>query len=219
MRDLSISQEYYLCAVNEKGSISSFAAEKLVCLVASALLDMKLADCIEIENKRVQVIGDLPEELSFLDSLYVFIHVGKPVKVEKILEEYTYSMTDKRLKRLMADLGRSMEEDGITKEVVSGLFGGKSSYVPNQKAVELVIDKVRAEMLEEGTVTEETAALVVLLDISKSMKYYFSKYEQKKIKEKLERLLHDPNGKMVKEMVDYVQNMMAMITIWMTVYS
>ncbi len=219
MRDLSISQEYYLCAVNEKGSISSFAAEKLVCLVASALLDMKLADCIEIENKRVQVIGDLPEELSFLDSLYDFIHVGKPVKVEKILEEYTYSMTDKRLKRLMADLGRSMEEDGITKEVVSGLFGGKSSYVPNQKAVELVIDKVRAEMLEEGTVTEETAALVVLLDISKSMKYYFSKYEQKKIKEKLERLLHDPNGKMVKEMVDYVQNMMAMITIWMTVYS
>lgn len=219
MRDLSISQEYYLCAVNEKGAISSFAAEKLVCLVASALLDMKLADCIEIENKRVQVIGDLPEELSFLDSLYDFIHVGKPVKVEKILEEYTYSMTDKRLKRLMADLGRSMEEDGITKEVVSGLFGGKSSYVPNQKAVELVIDKVRAEMLEEGTVTEETAALVVLLDISKSMKYYFSKYEQKKIKEKLERLLHDPNGKMVKEMVDYVQNMMAMITIWMTVYS
>lgn len=219
MRDLSISQEYYLCAVNEKGSISSFAAEKPVCLVASALLDMKLADCIEIENKRVQVIGDLPEELSFLDSLYDFIHVGKPVKVEKILEEYTYSMTDKRLKRLMADLGRSMEEDGITKEVVSGLFGGKSSYVPNQKAVELVIDKVRAEMLEEGTVTEETAALVVLLDISKSMKYYFSKYEQKKIKEKLERLLHDPNGKMVKEMVDYVQNMMAMITIWMTVYS
>lgn len=219
MRDLSISQEYYLCAVNEKGSISSFAAEKLVCLVASALLDMKLADCIEIENKRVQVIGDLPEELSFLDSLYDFIHVGKPVKVEKILEEYTYSMTDKRLKRLMADLGRSMEEDGITKEVVSGLFGGKSSYVPNQKAVELVIDKVRAEMLEEGTVTEEVAALIVLLDISKSMKYYFSKYEQKKIKEKLERLLHDPNGKMVKEMVDYVQNMMAMITIWMTVYS
>lgn len=219
MRDLSISQEYYLCAVNEKGAISSFAAEKLVCLVPSALLDMKLADCIEIENKRVQVIGDLPEELSFLDSLYDFIHVGKPVKVEKILEEYTYSMTDKRLKRLMADLGRSMEEDGITKEVVSGLFGGKSSYVPNQKAVELVIDKVRAEMLEEGTVTEETAALVVLLDISKSMKYYFSKYEQKKIKEKLERLLHDPNGKMVKEMVDYVQNMMAMITIWMTVYS
>ena len=219
MRDLSISQEYYLCAVNEKGAISSFAAEKLVCLVASALLDMKLADCIEIENKRVQVIGNLPEELSFLDSLYDFIHVGKPVKVEKILEEYTYSMTDKRLKRLMADLGRSMEEDGITKEVVSGLFGGKSSYVPNQKAVELVIDKVRVEMLEEGTVTEETAALVVLLDISKSMKYYFSKYEQKKIKEKLERLLHDPNGKMVKEMVDYVQNMMAMITIWMTVYS
>lgn len=219
MRDLSISQEYYLCAVNEKGSISSFAAEKLVCLVASALLDMKLADCIEIENKRVQVIGDLPEELSFLDSLYDFIHVGKPVKVEKILEEYNYSITDKRLKRLMADLGRSMEEDGITKEVVSGLFGGKSSYVPNQEAVELVIDKVRAEMLEEGTVTEEVAALIVLLDISKSMKYYFSKYEQKKIKEKLERLLHDPSGKMVKGMVDYIQTMMTMSAILLTVYN
>ena len=35
MQDLSITQEYYICAVNEKGRISDFSTERLVFWICS----------------------------------------------------------------------------------------------------------------------------------------------------------------------------------------
>lgn len=42
MRDLSITQEYLICAMHGKGKISGFNVEKLVCVVASGLLELKM---------------------------------------------------------------------------------------------------------------------------------------------------------------------------------
>ena len=39
MRDLTLSQEYLLCAVNEKGRLPHLGVERTVCLVAAALTD------------------------------------------------------------------------------------------------------------------------------------------------------------------------------------
>ena len=55
MRDLSITQEYLICAVNEKGKISGFSTERLVCLVAAGLLDMELAGAVRLTEKRVEI--------------------------------------------------------------------------------------------------------------------------------------------------------------------
>ena len=90
MRDLSITQEYLICAMGEKGKISGFDVEKLVCVVASGLLELKMEDCIKLEKKRVRVIGELPVKKRYLKPLYDFINQPKPVKVEKIIEEYNY---------------------------------------------------------------------------------------------------------------------------------
>ena len=58
MRDLSITQEYLICAVNEKGKISGFSTERLVCLVAAGLLDMELAGAVRLTDKRVEIAGE-----------------------------------------------------------------------------------------------------------------------------------------------------------------
>lgn len=42
MRDLTLSQEYLLCAVNEKGRLPHLGVERTVCLVAAALLGLQL---------------------------------------------------------------------------------------------------------------------------------------------------------------------------------
>lgn len=43
MKDLTITQEYMICALNEKGKMSElFGVEKIVCFVATGLLEMKL---------------------------------------------------------------------------------------------------------------------------------------------------------------------------------
>lgn len=60
MNNLSIIQEYALCAVNEKGKISSFSTERLVCFVAAGLLELQLENVIAIDGKKVAIARDLP---------------------------------------------------------------------------------------------------------------------------------------------------------------
>ena len=55
---------------------------------------------------------------------------------------------------------------------------------------------MRAELLEDGPVCDDTAALVVLLEQVKCLKIYFSDFEQKSIQ------------KIVKDMMTYLQVIM-----------
>lgn len=54
----------------------------------------------------------------------------------------------------------------------SALFGAVR-YLPSHEAVDRVVNKLRAELLEEGVITEEAALLAVLLDKSNQMKMFF----------------------------------------------
>ena len=101
MQDLSITQEYYICAVNEKGRISDFSTERLVCFVAAGLLDLQLEDCVSLDQKRVAVTGPLPEGRNYLKSLYGFLAEKGSMKPEKVMEAYTYSLSDKHIDALM----------------------------------------------------------------------------------------------------------------------
>lgn len=218
MRDLSLTQEYMICAVNEKGAISGFSTEKLVCLVAAGLLDLRLAGCLELEGKKARVTAPLPADRAYLESLYDYVG-DRPKALEKIVEGYTYSISDQRLARLTEDVGRSLAALGLVEETQGGLLGRKKNYVPTERAVGAVIDMVRAELLEEGEVTEEIAALVVLLEKSKCVKTYFSAYERKAIQEKLKAIAASPEGKLVGELVAYVENMIAIGCALIAVYS
>ena len=54
--------------------------------------------------------------------------------------------------------------------VKAGLLGKKQGYLPTREAINAVVDLVRAELLEEGEVTEDVAALVILLEQGKCLK-------------------------------------------------
>ena len=170
MRDLTISQEYLICAVNEKGTLFTFNTEKMVCLVAAALLELQLEGCVTVDKKYITVTAPLPGEKAHLRPLYDYLKGDKPMRTEKLLEEYTYSITDARLKELMAAIGDSLVGRGLVEPVQSGLLGRKQGYRPTREAIHSVVDLVRAELLEEGEVTEDVAALVILLDKGKSLK-------------------------------------------------
>ena len=76
---------------------------------------------------------------------------------------------------------------------------GTVSYVPAKEAIHGVTDMMRAELLEEGEVTEEIAALAVLLERGGCLKPYFSQHEQKEMRARLKEMLNAPNGKLVKK--------------------
>ena len=219
MRDLSIAQEYMICAVNTKGKISGFSTEKLVCFIAAALLELQLENCVKIDKKRVTVIDSLPEEKQYLKPLYDFLDQSKPVRLEKIVETYNYSMTDKKLNELFNSIGTSLNHIGLAKVVKTGISGRRNAYIPTAEAVHYAIDMIRAELLENVEITEDIASLVILLEKSKTLKVYFSKYEQNEIKKKIREITNSDTGKMIKAMIDYVENMIAVMSTFMVLYS
>lgn len=219
MKDLSTTQEYLICAVNSKGKISGFSTEKLVCLVASGLLELQMEDCVKIDKKDVVVTNRLPETKAYLKPLYDFINKSKPVKLEKILEAYTYSITDKNLNELINSIGVSLERMDLVEVAHSGILGNRNAYIPNVNAVHYVVDMIRAEFLEDIEITEDIASLIILLDRSKLLKTYFSEYERKEIKKKLKEIINSETGKMIKDMVAYVENMIAMMSVLIVAYS
>lgn len=218
MKDLSITQEYLICAVNSKGKISGFGSEKLICLIASGLLELQLEDCIKIDKKRVTVTNNLPDEKLYLKPLYDFVNQQKPVKLEKILEAYNYSFKDRGYE-LVNTIGASLKDLGLVEVTRTGVFGNKNAYIPNANAVHYVVDMIRAEFLEDVEVTEDIASLIILLDKSKVLKTYFSEYEQKEIKKKLKEITNSDTGKSIKDMVNNVEYMITMMNVLIVAYS
>lgn len=118
----------------------------------------------------------------------------------------------------MASIGKELVAMGLARQAAGGVFG-TISYVPTTEAIHGVTDMVRAELLEDGEVTEDIAALVILLERGGCLKPYFSQFEQKEMRARLKALLNSPNGKLVKNMVDYVENMIAIVTVLVTAHS
>ena len=148
MRDLTLSQEYLLCAVNEKGRLPHLGVERTVCLVAAALLELQLEGCVAVDKKYVTVTGPLPEGQAHLRPLYAFVNRPKPIRKEKLLEEYTYTVTDAQRDELLESIGRSLADLGLVQPVKVGLLGKKKGYAPTPEAISGVVDMIRAELLE-----------------------------------------------------------------------
>lgn len=204
MKDLSITQEYMVCTVNGKGALSSSNQKAVACLIVSGLLDMQLAKCISLNDKKVNVCAELSEHLAYLKPLYDVINQEKTMKVEKVVEAYTIAFTDKKLYELVDAIMESLKEADVVEPAKAGVLGNKDNYVPRKETITGVIEKIRAELLEDGEISEDVIALTALMDEAGNLKDYFSKYEQKELKNKIEAIKKSEAGTLAKEMAQHI---------------
>ena len=52
MNDLSLVQQYLLCAVSDGGKLTSLHSERMICFLAGGLLTLELAGCVAAEGKK-----------------------------------------------------------------------------------------------------------------------------------------------------------------------
>lgn len=208
---LSITQSYLLCVLNEKGKLPTFGTEAAICLVAGGVLDLIFSGCVKVEDKKLGITDKLVDEKQYLKSLYELIKDNESITLKKIASEYCFSLTDKKLKALVEDVGTSLAKVQCVKTEQGGFFGSTTCFIPDAQAVDDIVQRIRAEILEEDTLSEEMIALASLLEKSNEMKQYFSKYEKKQLKERLEIIRKESSNQLVKEMVDYINTMIAII--------
>ena len=67
MQELSLTQEYLLCVLRNKGKISSFDIEKGMCLTGACVLELLLDGIISWEEKdKLSLRTHLPDRMSYL---------------------------------------------------------------------------------------------------------------------------------------------------------
>lgn len=212
MKDLSVSQSYLICTLNENGKLPALSTEIPVCLLAGSLMDLIFANCVAVgEDKKIYITAELSKEHLYLNSLYTFIKESKPMKMEGLASEYAFTFSDKRLKTLIRDVGNSLADLGCVTTKDGGILGKTSYFIPDSKIVDYVIQNIRAELLECGTVSDHMIALVSLMDKSNQIKRYFSKYEKDQLKVRLKEIKGSDSNKMVKEMTEYIDTMVVII--------
>ncbi len=214
MNTLSISQQYLLCTFNEKGKMPSLSIEYSVCLLAGGLIDLIYAKSLEIDDKKkLLIIGELDPELKHLRSLYNFIKHSKPMKVEDLASEYVFSLLSKQLNLLIEEIGSSLAEQEYVVTNIGGFLGKTTYYMPRKEVVDKIVESIRAELLETGPVSEDMIALVSLLAKSGQLNKFFSKYENDQLKVRIKEMMDDASYVLVKEMVDYIDFMMVILTL------
>lgn len=212
MKDLSITQEYLLCALNEKGSLQMTSQKVPVCLLVGSIIELLQKQCVKFDEKnRLFVSSELPEELLYLKSLYEGIKNHGHAKPEKMVGEYTMAFTNKKMDALISDIGDVLIQKECVRKESGGMFGKRSRYIPDSNHVDKIVQKVKAELFGDCEVTDETVALVSLLDKSGLLKKYFSKHESRQLKARLKEIKESSTNQFVKQMVDYVDDMIAVM--------
>jgi hypothetical protein len=211
MKNLSFTQEFFLCALKPQGSTTlTHSTESSVCLLAGGLLELLMENYISLDAKKIYVNQELSPDKKYLAPIYELIKKSKPMKIETIAEKFAFDF--KRPDELFQSVGHSLVEEGCAMEESNhGLFKNKVQFLPKEVEVTKIVEKLRAEFLEEGIVSDEVIVLGALLNKSGIIKKYFSKYEMQKLNDRLEEIKKSEAGTFVKQLVDYIDTWIAII--------
>lgn len=211
MEALSYTQEYYLCAINEKGKPSfSKSSEILVCLLVGCLLELQDKGYIEQEKKKYHAVQAWDDKYPYLWPVYEYVSHAKRGKA---LESFTDQFSGgKRASALLQAVGLSLAEMGYAREVPEqGLLHSKSRYAPIQEYTNQVVERIREELLGSEPINDTTAILTAFLSKSGILRNYFSREEVKEMKDKLDQIKKDDAYRAAKKALDHLDSIMVVI--------
>lgn len=213
MKNLSLTQQYLLCVLNKNGTLPLFGMEKTLCLSAAGVLELLLDGVFAFDGKKLTVAAPLLREKAYLLPIYDVVERKQPVKFEAVVEHFSLGFTDKALHDLTGALGASLAAAGCVDPGKGGLFGGKDVYVPHAADVDAVVQRIRAELLEDGALSDDTVALAALLNKSGDLQKYFSAYEKKDLKKRLKEIKDNPQNEMVQKAVEYIDALLCLVIV------
>ncbi|MFZ0446783.1 MAG: hypothetical protein WAM95_19540 [Bacillus sp. (in: firmicutes)] len=159
MEQYLISEEFITLSENNKLKMSFIGKQKVkeMYAVGALFYDLLVLDLIEFEgNGKISVQEPLKElNVEALNMLYELIREEKPRNFRKWISYF--SIPSKNRVKIFELLNKNLNNKVQNKEVI--------------------VQRLRAELLEPGEATEETVILALLLISSRVLKGYFSDYE------------------------------------------
>lgn len=213
MKNLSTTQQYFLCILKKNGKISSLEMEKTTCLAASAVMELLMEDILTFDGKKLSIQAPLPEKKSYLRQVYDIVAKKQPIKFENAIEYFSFNFTDKYINGLVEDLGESLAELGCVRKEKGGFMNGKTLYIPNEADVDHIVQNIRAELLEDGEISEDIVVLTALLNKSQDLQRYFSSYEKQALKKRLAEIKENPQNELIHKATEYIDTLFLMFIV------
>lgn len=207
LKNLTIPQEFVLLALDrETNKIKSmFRMHVAIYTIMACMVELSLNGNVTFEaDDTVRITNSTPTGEKYLDRLLEIIAAEKPRKLKKWVSYFYYRQGEiyKMVVGSLVDIGVLEVENT---EFLFFVPVKKYSDVANAR--NRIVEKIRAELLEHGNVEEHTVALVSILTTKSMLNDYFSDYEQKTLKQKLEILRTEDIFKKFKTVDTALQNL------------
>lgn len=213
MNRTSIAQQYFMLTIDKNGCMPPMRKQECNAgLIAAGVMDLLLYNVATMEKKKITVISELPNALEHLASLYAYL-AEKTRSTDNLMQYYLMS-TSSRIKQLAADIGESLFAAQAVTKAVSGLFVKQTVYIPEPDQKNELADALRAAVAQADSMSPHDAALLCLLQETKSLNQYVSKQEYAVWKTTWRTIRRDPQNKTLADMVRQIDNMTALLTFW-----
>ncbi|MZQ81214.1 hypothetical protein GQF01_03640 [Paenibacillus sp. 5J-6] len=205
VRSLSIPQEFVLLALDRETNRlkSMFRMHVALYTIMACIAELSISGNVTFEDDdTIRIANSASTGEKYLDRLLEIISSEKPKKLEKWVSYFYY-----RQKEIYTMVVESLVDKGILEientEVLFVVPVKKYSDVANTR--NHIVEKMRATLLEQEHVEEHTVALVLFLNIKNMLTDYFSDYEHKTLKQKLEILRKDDMYKKIRTVDHAIQ--------------
>lgn len=215
MDQLTVSQVFMLFSLNNKGKFPSLTIEPAAaaCLMAADIIDLVMAGCVCVNKRKVEVTAPLSGEHKDLQFIYDILNEKKSMKLEKVVSDYCYGFSSKKIRELIRITGVVLADKNCVIIEPGKKNGTKSLFIPNKDSVDEAVQKMRAEVLGNEALSEKMAAVIGLLYKRGMLKHYFSKYEKDIVKSRISEIKNTESYRIVKEILDCLDELIAMYTV------
>ncbi|NQX58062.1 GOLPH3/VPS74 family protein [Paenibacillus qinlingensis] len=208
LKNLSIAQEFVLLALDrETNKLKSiFRMHVALYSVMACIVELAINGNVTFEkDDTIRITNSASTGEKYLDRILEIITAEKPKKL-KAWVSYFYYFKQREIYKMVIE---SLVDKGVLEIVDTEVL----FIVPVKKYTDVahtrnhIVEKIRAELLENGNVDDHTVALVLFLNNKNMLTNYFSDYEQKTLKQKLDMLRKEDIYKKIRTIDIAIQNL------------
>jgi hypothetical protein len=149
-----------------------------------------LNDIIDLTDNSVIINKVLPDDKKYLNEFFQIINKNQGKSVTHVLRAMA---TNEKITRIIYnEIGDSLVNKVDVTKAVTGLVFKTNNYLPNRRVKRELVADLRKEILTADKISPEAFALLATLYGNHDLKFYFSQFEQKQLKDKIALYQKDP---------------------------
>jgi hypothetical protein len=164
MKDISLSEAYFLCAVQDKGKVFGYDTVKIACLLVAVFYELEQAGSVRLTEHAAVTVTEPPSDLPGGAAVYERLTNMDSPEWKEILRDYSNPLTDWHLNTLATAIGNSLAEKKLATRAKLGLFQGRTYYLPQKNALPGLAAELMVNIMYSPTLQTEDGLLWLLLE-------------------------------------------------------